>query len=303
MNIIISFDIVGPKISFNEAISIIDKAGESLFYGYKEANKKHDAAKLWQIDIKNYDMIEKARLELKKYLYDDVFVQERILPNAIKYDQSNHEWFILFKFADDASRAEITHHTDSEITCKTCGNKQQNPRFVPAIKPSKLPVRPKLMSFYAPLKIFCRPKFIKQYEKAGLTGLTFIEWNEKDKHGQPLTLIKVTRHQWQDRAGVCDACEMKTNVTNTCGFFNTHDQFQYDIQYVNTYEVQTFVLSRKAIEFFRGTTEFTKIVLEDTPSIYPIIPGYLEDIVWPEPKLFAHGKIPLHMLRSSWEKK
>jgi len=303
MDIKVTFDIVGPDISFDDALAIIDSTGEKILPGYTDAKKIFTATDLWRIKINNSRMINNIRCELEKKLPTNAYIQENIIPEGIRFDKSDQEWFITFSFADDASNAEITHHTDSEITCKTCGNKQQNSNFVPAIKPSKLPARPKLMTFYAPLKLFCRPKFIKRYEQSGLTGLTFIDWDEKDKHGQPLTLIKVERHQWQDRTGVCDVCEMKTNVTTAYGLFNTHEKFKYDIQYVNTYDSQDFVLSRKAVEFFLEVTDFMEGIYRFPETLIPIMPGYLEDIVWPEPKLFAHGEIPLHMLRSSWEKK
>jgi hypothetical protein len=230
-------------------------------------------------------------------------LQEIIYLGLSSPDLDISRYYVLRHFADDASNAEITHHTASEMICPACGNKYQDAYFVPAIRPERLPASPKVMSFYGKLKMFCREPFLEKYETAGLTGFSFEDWETCDKHRVPLYLIRVPQHKWQDRTGVCDTCEMKTNVTTPEGLFNCHEQFQYDIQHIRTYRWDAFVLSRRAIDFFSRYSSMMKTILNPPPSISPIIPGYREDEIWPEPRVFAYGEVPLHMLRSSWESK
>lgn len=303
MDIKITLDFYGPPFGDWEGGTLIEKAEEILYRRHPDVPEKER----WRFSPTDTKLIQEAKDALRSVLPPESGgVTERVVPSNIDPAVIDKvDWFLVVRFADDASNGEITHHTDSIITCPICGNQYQDPRFVPALRAARLPARPKLMTFYGFHKLFCRPKFIDLYKNSGLTGLTFVDWGETDKHKVPLSLIYVKQHKWQDRTGVCDKCEMKTNATSRCGLFNVHEKFQYDIQYLSTFDEggEIFVLSRAAMKFFEKYSGYMKCVLEEPVAITPIIPGYLEDLVWPEPRLFANGEKPVSMLRSSWEKK
>jgi len=305
IKVLITWDVVGQNLISGRAIEVLDSVGREVFPNYTEVSGM-EQSKLWEIDVAERDTISLLKSKIRDLLKSGESIQEFVsrivLCSKSDQDLLANNWYIVRNFADDASNAEITHHTNSEIICPACGNKFQNAYFVPAIRPEKLPASPKLMSFYGPMKLFCREPFIEKYHKSGLTGFSFEHWEICDKHKVPLYLVRVQQHQWQDQTGVCDRCQMKTNVTTPVGLFNIHEQFKYDIQHVRTYRSDAFVISRRAVEFFRQNSRYMRTVLMPPSVAYPILPGYLEDVAWPEPKLFAHGDIPLHMLRSSWER-
>jgi hypothetical protein len=301
MKVMVTLNVVGD-IGFDEAIAVIDRAGVQLFDDYIAHCEAGNASQLWVFDIEDCPAIAKAKRFLVREVPYNAYVQESIMPPCVLFEEAGQNWFLLSRFADDASNAEVGDHRTSRIVCSACGNTYQDPGYVPVIDPVPLRAKPILMTFYAPLKMFCRPKFIPRYERSGLTGLSFSDWGQHDRHGQPLTRVTVQRHQWQERTGVCDECQMKTNVTSSWGLFSMKEVFKYDIQYLCSYKDECFVLSRRALKFFGEVTSFTKSLLSDPDGLVPVLPGYREDVVWPEPKLFGHGDIPVHMLRSSWEK-
>lgn len=303
MNVSLHFGVEIPGMNWRDELAIQNGVGKRLFTGYNVDT----APDLWSFDVTVPQRWQRPRAELERALPPKGFLKELIFPSfASREEVATVDWFLVRSFADDASRAEKTHHTDSFISCPACGNQYQDPDFDLKVSPAKFPVTPKLMTFYGSLKLFCRPKFINRYEQSGLTGMTFRDWGVKDRHGIPLSRIGVELHRWQDRAGVCDACEMKTNLTTDVGCFNTHEQFKYDIQYLRTPlgfssdPTEIFVLSRRAVDFFVEVSSYMQTVMEEPTSVVPIMPGHLEDIVWPEPRLFAHGEKPTRMLRASW---
>lgn len=309
MDIRINLSFFGPPEKLKDGIRLIEQA---------EANflKKHPTCTrddLWTLPVEATALIADAEEELAKVLPKKSVLFENILPGDPSIEEmETAAWFMVYGFADigDITNAEITHHTDSIMECPNCGNRYQNPRFVPAIRPKKLPSRPILMTFYGPHKIFCRPKFIELYKQSGLTGISFIEWDEKDKKGLPLSLIHVEPHKWQDRAGVCSTCEMKTNATNSIGLFNMREHFKYDLQYIHVFDEKggdmgtSFILSQTAVDFLLTVSGQMQTILEPPlTTITPIMPGYMEDVVWPEPRMCTSDKPPQYMLRSSWERK
>lgn len=302
IKVFINWGIVGQNLHYNRGLEILKPIWTEFFPESPQLSWAQ-LVRLQKIDIKDTEKVSLFVSNAQKRMRANEFMQELIYDiSSTEGDLIEADWYIVRNFADDASNAEITHHTDSEMICPACGNDFQNAYFVPAIRPEKLPGSPKLMSFYGPMKLFCRQPFLEMYHKSGLTGFSFEDWEICDKHKVPLHLIRVQQHQWQDRTGVCDRCQMKTNVTTPVGLFNVHEQFKYDIQHVRTYRSDAFVISRRGVQFLSRVCRMMKGAAEPPYYLFPVIPGYLEDIISPEPKLFAQGDIPLHMLRSSWER-
>ncbi len=295
-NIKCSLDIESSTLNWKSVLDIYNSVGVKLFEDY---DPEGDVVEFWDFDVNDYHKLCKVKKEILK-IAPDVIVKEMVRPDVCKVSKYDSRHYICYRFANIVANAEITHHTDSEVVCQACGNYHQDQDFIPKINLAKLQSKPILMDFYGTLKVFCRPRFIENYKQSGLTGLSFADWGISDKKGLPLAQVRPQKHIWQDRTGVCDECEMKTNITSILGVFNTHEIFKYDFQYVsvNDREGEGFILSKRALEF---CAKFTRDSVDDYLT-YPVIPGYMEDKIWPEPKMFTNGEAPLFMLRRSWEK-
>ena len=171
--------------------------------------------------------------------------------------------------------------------CPECGNRPYCTDIPDDFKFKRLPKKQSLFSFYPPPLYFAREKFIKAYERAGLTGLTF------ESMPEDLFLVKVVKHRWNDRVGVCDKCEMKTNVVSD-DFFNLPENYLYDIQRVEVNcgsgagLVPHCVVTPKAFKFLK---------LGIWSCFSPVMPYHLSDLVWPAPRMFTNGTYPITVYR------
>lgn len=289
--------------------ALLDEAGLSIDPNYTELKPK-EQSESWRCDpadaARALWLREKlaAVYPLGSYISESVAVEDVMVS-----EMQGVDYFMLGHLADDFSDAEKGHHSDSWRTCAACGNKYQDPEYVPKAKGSRLRPRP-LGSFYGPLKLFCTPKFINMYNEAGFTGLTFSRWGRVTDYRakNPLYLIHVEQHEWQDQDGVCSTCGMKTNVTSAMGCFNVHDRFLYDFQYLRVFCASSdpreeFVLSRRALNLLVKIDETVgSYWKEPTTLITPILPSYMDDLIWPEPRLCTPDRPPLYMLRANWER-
>lgn len=262
------------------------------FYGEGYASIKGSETE-WLFDIDDRDTIRRARGHVEQAIPKDLHPPfERLAIDDVS-DSDSEEFFVFDVIGDDASNAEKTHHADSTRKCEQCGNEYQDPAFVPVFDDRRIPKKSILVSFYGDLKILCRPSFVDLYAESGLTGLSF-QRAEASRDANPLHHVAVAQHSWIDKAGVCDTCGMKTNVMAPA-FFNLDETYRYDIQYVLLYDTCQFVLSSKAIRFLDQHTEIGQSM---EFAAAPIKPGYRQDTIYPEDRLFRAGTWPTKVLKT-----
>ena len=215
------------------------------------------------------------RFSLSDYSLDDFDYVVCGFFGSITYSTGNPDW--------------ATKRYDLFRVCPACGNKPINAELPEDFLFSKLPKKKSLFYFYPPHLHFARQKFIDSYEASGLTGLSF------EQVGDDLFYINVALHRWNDRTGVCEQCEMKTNVIGN-SYFNLPEQYLYDIQRVevntcNGYSVLDspyYVFSRNAASFLKQDIRGCSI---------PILPNHLSDLVWPTSQMFTNGTYPTTVYR------
>lgn len=205
------------------------------------------------------------------------------------------------RIADTLMGSDRTRPWDARKRCKSCGNMYVDQNYEPLVNISKMPKKAPFFSLDGNLKLFAHDKFINDYNRLGLTGLTFSPFHED------LFRVNVKMHVWSSQSGVCELCGMKTNVTRSA-FFNLMEDYKYDFQfirinpgYVTPHEgpyatpMVFFILSPKAAKLIRS---YAKAAGKMDYCIAPIIPGYMADKFYPQDCLFKNGNFPMTVFRS-----
>ena len=262
-----------------------------------------EAQETWTFGLDDREAIQRATDIYNRFTPDfakpiyQVLVAPGLSPEII----DSSDFFVVGIIGDDASglhayeSAEVGDWRQNVYECLSCGNSCQDPNFEFGILGKKLPKTKVLFSFFSKVSVFCRPEFVELYEAEQLTGLTFNPIDRGRTDGVELFKVNFHPHQWRDSDGVCEDCGMKTNV-RSFQFFNLLEEYPFDFQVVTVYRDHVFVVSKRAAEFLRTCSHF-----EFEYCRCPILPGFMIDELYPEPKIFAHSEYPTQALR--WDLK
>jgi len=199
-------------------------------------------------------------------------------------------WLLYRGLGDDVSGMEIGDWTIGRKTCGTCGNDMQDIDYTPKVRGGKLPKTKTLMTCYSNLRLMSRKSFREAYERSGLSGLRFSKMLPTHTQGVELHRVRAVLHEWQDQTAVCSECQMKTNARTT-SVFNLHEEYRHDFQLVNLHDDYRYVLSVAGARFLSE-----HCATGPDSCAFPIVPGYLEDMIRLEAKFFANGEYPTRVL-------
>ena len=259
------------------------------YYGEEEPEEP------WLFDPVNASEVARAREFIDSHYSADVDAvpsyETLSIEGLAENEPEDFPHLLPLGLADKEVRADQTRARDAIVTCPACGNRFVDPEFAPVFDERRLPKKA-LFSLDGALKLFARSRFVRDFGDLGLTGLAF------EDCGVDLYRVHVECHKWGDTTGVCDRCGMKTNVQGAA-CFNLREEYLYDFQYMRlnpgvTPHLLLFVVTPRAMRLMQ---EYTEAFGEITYCFGAAVPGMMEELIWPQDKLYTNGEMPETVFR------
>lgn len=255
---------------------------ENEFYGPTSVPKDP-----WVFDIDDASLIDFRDFLRKKGAHE---ISSSIhISNRSSFDYLDFDYIAQYSIALNLNvAADQTRSWDAVLKCDDCGNRYIDETFASPVVSKRLRTGA-LIGLDGVLKLLATKQFHSDYQKAGLSGLTF-SWDDSVGRFR----VRVEKHIWKQTAGVCATCGMKTNICKAW-FFNLKEDYRFDFQFLRMHDdghktpPTPVVVSRRAREFFltlQGT------VAKDLSYAIPIVPGLRSDKLSPASGMFQNGETP-----------